>query len=638
MWDPVPSPSSERKALLRHRGGGGGGAHQSAQHGHGDRDGGDRPPRGPLHRTDEPDRAAGVRPPAISPRGRAASHASGAPLPDDARPSPPPSRLSRSVDSMDSPSSRFDSPSTRSLSNLPAGPRRPGRDGPRARRMDRGHSGGDAALAPRPALTHGYGGSEHDFLDRLSLGDETASSGTSGASRGPRRRGWSAGSSDGPPPPVEITATFPPFGLATVEGSPRSARDDDDGGARRGPLPHAPPVRGGGGAPFFVLGFDLTRRGRRSQFLISAGAAFGFSLMYGYLQELLSVGLCHRKLGLFLACAQFAGYTVLSFFFRRLDGGNYGGGDGAASAGASLPGGLKRTMRWGRPGVAGAAGGHGRRGPVPTELYVGLSILRAIDLGMTNLAMQFLNYPAKTLMKSTRVMFTMLFGVVVAKKRYGIADYSIVALMVLGLVLFMHADSHSSAVFQPVGIAMLTVSLLCDGAISNMSEQIMNKYNVGQDEFIYRLYGTALVFITLAAGARGDLRDGLTFLSGPGTLQEMEEGSDPTWSVPGKLLAMALFSATGFLASSCSAAITKSFGALAMSITSTARKAATIFLSFALFKNECTVEHVLGIVLFVASLVAKSLRASRRGHRHHHHHVPHQYGEKRRAHQGDDAV
>ena len=48
---------------------------------------------------------------------------------------------------------------------------------------------------------------------------------------------------------------------------------------------------------------------------------------------------------------------------------------------------------------------------VPLELYIGLSILRAIDLGMTNLAMQYVNYPTKTLMKSTRVIFTMIFGI-----------------------------------------------------------------------------------------------------------------------------------------------------------------------------------------------------------------------------------
>jgi hypothetical protein len=75
-----------------------------------------------------------------------------------------------------------------------------------------------------------------------------------------------------------------------------------------------------------------------------------------------------------------------------------------------------------------------------------------------------------------------------------------------------------------------------------------------------------------------------------------------------------LFSSTGFLGSSCSAFITKEFGALAMSITSTARKATTLFLSFALFNNVCTVEHLGGIFLFITALVGKSIRASRKGH------------------------
>ena len=371
---------------------------------------------------------------------------------------------------------------------------------------------------------------------------------------------------------------------------------------------------------FVVLGWDLSQNTRQTQFLISAGGTFCFSLLYGYLQELISVELCNRKLGLFLAAAQFTGYTILSYFFRNLDKGvnvvNRGVVGSSAAGGMSFSRRLRRLKNWGRLRDRSAQSSAGNVKSVPIELYVGLSVLRAIDLGMTNLAMQYVNYPAKTLMKSTRLVFTMLFGVIITKKRYNAADYGIVCLMVAGLALFMHADSTSSAVFQPVGIVMLTISLLCDGAISNMSEAIMNKYNVGQDEFIFRLYSIALFFVCIAAAANGDLRHGLAYLTTPGTLKEMHEGLESTWSIHGKVLTMVLFSTTGFFGSSCSAAITKSFGALTMSITSTARKATTIFLSFALFPNECTSEHIFGIVLFIGSLVTKSLRASKRGHRH----------------------
>jgi len=245
-------------------------------------------------------------------------------------------------------------------------------------------------------------------------------------------------------------------------------------------------------------------------------------------------------------------------------------------------------------------------------MYLGLSLLRAIDLGMTNLAMQYVNYPAKTLMKSSRVVFTMLFGVLVARKRYRPSEYVVVMLMVSGLAIFMHADANSSAVFNSMGIIMLTVSLTCDGAISNMSETIMTQFGVGQDEFIFRMYSIALIAITGAAAYKGDLEEGFVFLTQPGTYDEIKNLplEERTWSVGAKWGVLIMFSTMGFFGSSCSAAITKNFGALTMSITSTARKATTLFLSFMLFDNECTIEHVLGIVLFISALVFKSWRRS----------------------------
>jgi hypothetical protein len=161
---------------------------------------------------------------------------------------------------------------------------------------------------------------------------------------------------------------------------------------------------------------------------------------------------------------------------------------------------------------------------------------------------------------------------------------------------------------------MLTISLCCDAVINNMSERIMNQYHVGQDEFIYKLYSIALVGIVGAAAVRGDLIEGSKYLMTPGTYQEILDGEEATWSVQSKVFALVLFSSTGFLGSSCSALITKEFGALTMSITSTARKATTLFLSFALFHNLCNIEHVGGIILFVTALIGKGIRASKKGH------------------------
>ena len=144
-----------------------------------------------------------------------------------------------------------------------------------------------------------------------------------------------------------------------------------------------------------------------------------------------------------------------------------------------------------------------------------------------------------------------------------------------------------------------------------MSESIMTQYGVGQDEFIFRMYSIALVAIIGAAAVKGDLTAGFVWMLQPGTYDEQLRDvplEERTWSAGGKMAAMVLFSSMGFFGSSCAAAITKQFGALAMSITSTARKATTLFLSFLLFDNACTYQHILGIVIFISSLTAKSLR------------------------------
>lgn len=240
-----------------------------------------------------------------------------------------------------------------------------------------------------------------------------------------------------------------------------SLSDDADIAAGvSGLLPSAPPSRGGLSTvtstsdiefyedlisePVLVLGIDISHVSRSGQFLICASGVFFFSLLYGYLQELLSVQLCSRRLGLFLAVVQFSGYTSLAFILRTF---------------------VYRSQNPGRmppkSGNTTSSSNVASKLLVPFSLYLGLSLLRALDLAMTNLAMQYINYPAKTLMKSSRVVFTMIFGVFITNKRYNFMDYVIVMCIVLGLVIFMHADATTSAVFDPIGVVMLVRSCSC---------------------------------------------------------------------------------------------------------------------------------------------------------------------------------
>jgi hypothetical protein len=131
-----------------------------------------------------------------------------------------------------------------------------------------------------------------------------------------------------------------------------------------------------------------------------------------------------------------------------------------------------------------------------------------------------------------------------------------------------------------------------------------------QLQFIFRMYSIALAAITVASAAKGDLVEGFAWLLQPGTYDELKSPvEERTWTVMGKITVLIMFSTMGFFGSSCAAAITKNFGALAMSITSTARKALTVFLSFFLFNNVCTFEHILGVMIFITALLVSERTA-----------------------------
>ncbi|KAI2509550.1 3'-phosphoadenosine 5'-phosphosulfate transmembrane transporter [Fragilaria crotonensis] len=254
---------------------------------------------------------------------------------------------------------------------------------------------------------------------------------------------------------------------------------------------------------------------------------------------------------------------------------------------------------------------------VPTGKFIALSILRAFDLAVTNSAMMYLNYPAKTLIKSCRVVFTMFMGVLIRKKKYKLRDYAAVFTLVIGLLIFLHADSSSAAVFHPVGVALLTLSLFCDGTLNNWSEQMMEEHQLTQDEFHSKLYFVSLIATVVAAHWQNELFPGIEyFFFRPGTVTEIESQGEivnPTWTITRKAMALFLFGTTGIMGASCLGAITKRFGALSMALTSTGRKATTLFLSLAVFNNDCTLEHVVGVCLFMTGLMMKTLSKRKTG-------------------------
>ena len=217
---------------------------------------------------------------------------------------------------------------------------------------------------------------------------------------------------------------------------------------------------------FILFGFDLSHLSGSLQLAISATGVLVFNMLYGYLQELIQIKIAGRGFAIFLGACQFAGYAFWSWVLARLRARRIGLRRIEPAQGiiksptismdrveyTSLPMDAERVSK--SEALTPPINSTGTT-QAPLMTYFALSMIRAIDLGLTNLSMKYLNYPAKTLIKSSRVIFTMLMGIVIWKKKYKSSDYVMVAMLVAGLGMFLHADMTTNAVFHPLGVVML---------------------------------------------------------------------------------------------------------------------------------------------------------------------------------------
>ena len=313
--------------------------------------------------------------------------------------------------------------------------------------------------------------------------------------------------------------------------------------------------------PMRVLGVDLTAWSATGQYLFCAALMCAFLLMYGVLQEKIVVQVFRRRFGLFVTLLQFTGYSAFALLNRLLF--------------------QERIRR------------------VPMRYYVCLGAAQAVMQGLTNLSMMYLNYPAKVLFKSSRMVCTILVGALFWGRKYSRTDYCVALLMIMGLGVFVTADAQSSPDYHPTGVALICVSLTMDAVALNFQEQIMRSFEGSHDEMVLYTYGWGAVFLAITTTFTGNLAKGLAFLQGG--MSNDDVGAQPV--LADVIFQMMLFTACGFIGVSLVTALTKRFGALISALTTTARKAMTLMLSFVIFPKPVATGHVVGSLLLIFAML-----------------------------------
>lgn len=224
-----------------------------------------------------------------------------------------------------------------------------------------------------------------------------------------------------------------------------------------------------------------------------------------------------------------------------------------------------------------------------TWLYAACSVSYVGAMVSSNSALQFVNYPTQVLGKSCKPIPVMLLGVTLLKKKYPLAKYLCVLLIVAGVALFMYKPKKVVGIEEHTvgfGELLLLMSLTLDGLTGVSQDHMRAHYQTGSNHMMLNinLWSTFL----LGAGIlfTGELWEFLSFAE----------------RYPTIIYNILLFGLTSALGQSFIFMTVVYFGPLTCSIITTTRKFFTILASVILFANPISSMQWVGTVLVFLGL------------------------------------
>lgn len=227
---------------------------------------------------------------------------------------------------------------------------------------------------------------------------------------------------------------------------------------------------------FRVIGVEIGWLSPFAQYAFCAAGVMIFLILYGILQEHVVMNKFKRSLGWFVTFLQLGGYGI---FANLMD---------------SFMGNYKKEHK------------------IPLYMYIILGFLQVIMQGFTNLSMKYLNYPAKTMFKSSRVIMTMLVGVGFMGKKYTKVEYTVGMCILVGLSVFVIADAGTSPEFSLRGLVLILLAVVADATILNIQDHCLVKYQTTHDELIYYSFSIAAVFAAAISFITGNSLKCLLFI------------------------------------------------------------------------------------------------------------------------------
>eukprot|EP00558_Chaetoceros_sp_UNC1202_P009400 CAMPEP_0197246864 /NCGR_PEP_ID=MMETSP1429-20130617/23508_1 /TAXON_ID=49237 /ORGANISM="Chaetoceros sp., Strain UNC1202" /LENGTH=221 /DNA_ID=CAMNT_0042707631 /DNA_START=91 /DNA_END=756 /DNA_ORIENTATION=+ len=184
----------------------------------------------------------------------------------------------------------------------------------------------------------------------------------------------------------------------------------------------------------------------------------------------------------------------------------------------------------------------------------------------------------------------MIIATIINRQVFKSVEYAAAMAISIGLVVFAAADWKLTPSFNPIGLVLVSLSVVADAILPNAQERI---FKVGASRLEVTLYTN---FFTLVAMTATTLMSG--DLIGVIKLALTSDSNLVTY--------MVVYTCISYIAISSFMAIVKKYGGVTAVLLGTARKGMTLILSFVLFPKEFSWYYLLGAVLVLGGLMVAS--------------------------------
>ena len=206
--------------------------------------------------------------------------------------------------------------------------------------------------------------------------------------------------------------------------------------------------------------------------------------------------------------------------------------------------------------------------------------------GLTNVSLQFLNYPTQVIFKSMKLITVMIGSLFLLRASFTLFEYASAISLVVAACFFSLGDTDVSVEFPVKGITVVLLSLVGDSLHSNTQDSLLREHKASTSE--------AMLFTNFFAAVAS-----FVYILVTGELFEAIKYCE---AYP---IAYALFilrSAVIYLGVLCFMLMIKSFGVVVATSVTTVRKIVSILTSFVLFPKAWSNKYWWGGLLFGASL------------------------------------